>query len=123
MKSQPKIHVAIGVMVFGLTASIAFTADNAVIKNKLLSAQRQEIDTAITLRKINGLAIDDLQDQTEVSPGEHTLEIECIVRTFVGMGTVDLGKLKQFTLPLDAGRIYQLGAKLSPDGECTPTID
>lgn len=123
MKSQSKIRVAIGVFAIGLSATIAIGADNAIIKNKVMVEQRQEIDTAVTLKKINGLVIEDYQDQTEVSPGEHNLEIECVVRTFVGMGTVDLGKMKQFTLPLDTGRTYQLGAKLAPDGECTPTID
>lgn len=123
MKSHKKINVAISFLVFGLTATTARGADNAIIKNKIMGEQRQEIDTAVTLKKINDLAIDDLQDQTEVSPGEHTLEIECIVRTFVGMGTVDLGKMKQFTIAINAGRTYQLGAKFSPEGECTPTID
>ena len=106
-----------------LAANTSNAAENAIVKNKIISDQRKEVATAAALKKINGLEIEELQNQTEVSPGEHTLEIECVVRTFVGMGTVDLGKMKQFTLSLDAGRTYQLGAKISPDGECTPTID
>ena len=43
------------------------------------------------------------------------LEIECIVRAFVGMGAVDLGKIKHFTMAMDAGGTYQLSAILSPD--------
>ena len=106
-----------------LAANTSNAAENAIVKNKIISDQRKEVATAAALKKINGLEIEELQNQTEVSPGEHTLEIECVVRTFVGMGTADLGKMKQFTLSLDAGRTYQLGAKISPDGECTPTID
>lgn len=123
MNAQLKMKMLVAVVGSLLAASGTIAAENAVIKNKAMDEERKEIATAATLKKINGLEIEDLQTQTEVSAGEHTLEIECIVRTFVGMGTVDLGKLKQFTLPLDAGRTYQLGATISPDGECTPTVD
>lgn len=123
MNAQLKMKMLVAVVGSLLAASGTIAAENAVIKNKAMDEERKEIATAATLKKINGLEIEDLQTQTEVSAGEHTLEIECIVRTFVGMGTVDLGKMKQFTLPLDAGRTYQLGATISPDGECTPTVD
>lgn len=123
MNAQLKMKILVAVIGSMFVVSGATAADNAVIKNKVMDEQRKEIATAATLKKINGLEIEDDQTQTEVSPGEHTLEIECIVRTFVGMGTVDMGKMKQFTMNFDAGRTYQLGGKLEPDGECTPTID
>jgi hypothetical protein len=123
MNTQLKMQMLVAVIGSLFVAGGAMAAENAIIKNKAMDEARKEIATAATLKKINGLEIEDLQTQTEVSPGEHTLEIDCVVRTFVGMGTVDLGKMKQFTLPLDAGRTYQLGAKMSPDGECTPVID
>jgi hypothetical protein len=123
MNAQLKMKMlAVAIGSLFVTAS-ALSAENAVIKNKAMDEERKEVATAATLKKINGLEIEDLQIETAVSPGEHTLAIECVVRTFVGMGTVDLGKMKQVTLPLDAGRSYQLGADISPDGECTPTID
>jgi hypothetical protein len=123
MNAQLKTKMLVAVIGSLFFASGAIAAENAIIKNKAMTEERKEIATAATLKKINGLDIEDLQTETEVSPGEHTLAIECIVRTFVGMGTVDMGKMKQFTLLLDAGRTYQLGAEISPNGECTPTID
>ena len=123
MNAQLKMKMLVAVVGSAFLASSAMAAENAVIKNKVMDEARKEIATAATLKKINGLEIEDLQTQTEVSPGEHTLQIECVVRTFVGMGTVDLGKMKQFTMNFDPGRTYQLGGKLAPDGECTPTID
>jgi hypothetical protein len=123
MNAQLKMKMLVAVIGSLFVASGAIAAENAIVKNKAMDEERKEIATAATLKKINGLEIEELQNQTEVSPGEHTLAIECIVRTFVGMGTVDLGKMKQFTLPLDAGRTYQLGAEISPDGECSPTIN
>ena len=101
----------------------ATAADNATIKNKSFGERRKEIDAAVIVKKVNGLEMEADHAEIEVSAGERTLQLECIVRTFVGMGTVDIGKLKQITVPVEAGHTYQLGAKLSPDGECTPTID
>jgi hypothetical protein len=123
MKSQSKMNVAIGSILLGMSVVPAFAADNAVIKNKAFSERTKEVDTAVVVKKINDLDIEADQSETEVSPGERTLEVECVVRTFVGMGTVDIGKLKRFTLPLEAGKTYQLGGKITEDGECTPTID
>ena len=123
MNAPLRMNMLVAVIGSLFVAGGATAAENATIKNKAMDEARKEVATAATLKKINGLEIEELQSQTEVSPGEHTLEIECIVRTFVGMGTVDLGKMKQFTMAMDAGRTYQLGGKISPDGECTPTID
>ena len=110
-------------MLIAMTSFPVSAANYALIKNKVFDDRRKEIDTAVVVRKVNGLAMDENQDQVEVSPGEPTLEIECIVRTFVGMGTVDIGKLKQITVPIEAGHTYQLGAKLAPDGECIASVD
>ena len=123
MKSQSKKNVAIGFILLGTSVVPAFAADNAVIKNKSFGERIKEFDTAVAVKKINDLEMEADQREIEVSPGERTLEVECVVRTFVGMGTVDIGKLKQFTVPLEAGKTYQLGGKVADDGECTPTID
>jgi hypothetical protein len=96
--------------------------DNAIIKNKALDAQRKELDTTVYVTKVNDLELDEGQEQIEVSAGERALDIECIVRTFVGMGTVDVGKSTRMNVKLDAGRTYQLGARLTQEGECTPTL-
>ncbi len=122
MNIQPKINVVISFFLT-LASLTATAADNATIKNKSFNEHRKEIDAAVVVKKVNGLEMEADQSEVDVSAGERTLELECIVRTFVGMGTVDIGKLKQITVPLEAGHTYQLGAKLSPDGECTPTID
>ena len=123
MNIQSKISVVMSVVFLTLASFTATAADNATIKNKSFEERRKEIDAAVVVKKVNGLEMEADQSEIDVSAGERTLELECIVRTFVGMGTVDIGKLKQITVPLEAGHTYQLGAKLSPDGECTPTID
>ncbi len=123
MNTQLKKKMLVAVIGSMFLVGGVMAAENALIKNKAMDEERKEIATAATLKKVNGLDIEDDQMQTEVSPGEHTLAIECVVRTFVGMGTVDLGKMKQFTMNFDASRTYQLGATIEPDGECTPTID
>ena len=122
MNIQPKINVVISFFLT-LASLTATAADNATIKNKSFNEHRKEIDAAVVVKKVNGLEMEADQSEVDVSAGERTLELECIVRTFVGVGPVDIGKLKQITVPLEAGHTYQLGAKLSPDRECTPTID
>ena len=124
MNIQSKINVVMSFVFLTLASFTAAAADNVTIKNKSFEERRKEIDAAaVVVKKVNGLEMEADQSEIDVSAGERTLELECIVRTFVGMGTVDIGKLKQITIPLEAGHTYQLGAKLSPDGECTPTID
>ena len=120
---KAKISFVIGFVFLALASLTATAADNATIKNKSFDERRKEIDAAVVVKKVNGLEMEADHAEVDVSARERTLELECIVRTFVGMGTVDIGKLKQITAPLEAGHTYQLGAKLSPDGECTPTID
>ena len=122
MNIRSKINVVMSFVFLTLASFTAAAADNVTVKNKSFEERRKEID-AVVVKKVNGLEMEADQSEIDVSAGERTLELECIVRTFIGMGTVDIGKLKQITVPLEAGHAYQLGAKLSPDGECTPTID
>jgi hypothetical protein len=123
MKTRAKISFVIGCVFLTMVSSTATAVDNATIRNKSFDERRKEVDASVVVKKVNGLEMEADQSEVDVSAGERTLELECTVRTFVGMGTVDIGKLKQITVPLEAGHTYQLGAKLSPDGECTPTID
>lgn len=122
MKIESKINAWIGFILLGLASSWAMAGDNAIIKNKSLDAPRKELDTAVYVTKVNDLDMEEGQAEIEVTAGERTLDIECIVRTFVGMGSVDLGKSTRMNVKLEAGRTYQLGAKLTREGECTPTL-
>ncbi len=122
MKIESKINAWIGFILLGLASSWAMAGDNAIIKNKSLDAPRKELDTAVYVTKVNDLDMEEGQAEIEVTAGERTLDIECIVRTFVGMGSVDLGKSTRMNVKLEAGRTYQLGAKTTREGECTPTL-
>ncbi|MDQ3259220.1 MAG: hypothetical protein M3Q00_00300 [Pseudomonadota bacterium] len=114
--------VSISFILLGMGSSWATASDNAIIKNKSLDTQRKELDIAVYVTKVNDLDLEEGQEEIEVTAGERTLDIECIVRSFVGMGTLDLGKSTRMNVKLEAGRTYQLGAKLTKEGECTPTL-
>jgi hypothetical protein len=108
--------------VLGLVSPWVIAADQAVVKNKVFDSQHKELDTAVYVTKVNELDMEEGQDEIEVSPGNRILEVACIVRTFVGMGTVDLGKSTRMSVTLAAGRTYRLDAKLTKDGDCTPIL-
>ena len=122
MKKQLKINASIGFILLGVSSFSVAAGDNAIIKNKAIDERRKELDTAVYVTKVNDLDMEEGQSEIEVTAGERTLDIECIVRTFVGMGTVDLGKATRMNVKLEAGRTYQLGAKLTQEGECTPIL-
>ncbi len=123
MKKQLKINASIGFILLGLSLVSSAASDNAIIKNKAIDEKRKELDTAVYVTKVNDLDMEEGQSEIEVTAGDRTLDIECVVRTFVGMGTVDLGKSSRINVTLEPGRTYQLGAKLTKDGECTPTLN
>jgi hypothetical protein len=123
MEKQLKINASIGVVLLGLSVVSPAANDNAIIKNKAIAPQHKELDTAVYVTKVNDLDLEEGQSEIEVTAGERTLDVECVVRTFVGMGTVDLGKSSRINVTLEPGRTYQLGAKLTREGECTPTLN
>jgi hypothetical protein len=123
MEKQLKINASIGFVLLGLSIVSLAANDNAIVKNKAIDPQHKELDTAVYVTKVNDLDMEEGQSEIEVTAGERTLDIECVVRTFVGMGTVDLGKSSRINVTLEPGRTYQLGAKLTQDGECTPTLN
>lgn len=123
MKKQLKINASIGFILLGLSLVSSAASDNAIIKNKAIDEKRKELDTAVYVTKVNDLDMEEGQSEIEVTAGDRTLDIECVVRTFVGMGTVDLSKSSRINVTLEPGRTYQLGAKLTKDGECTPTLN
>lgn len=122
MKIQSTINASLCFILLAWASASAPAADHAIIKNKVLDAQRKELDTAVYVTKVNDLGMEEGQAEIEVSAGERTLDIYCIVRTFVGMGTVDIGKSTRMIVKLDAERTYRLDAKLSAEGDCTPTL-
>lgn len=122
MKIQLKIKASICFILLGASSPWTVAGDNATIKNKPLDAERKELATSVYVTKVNDLEIEQGQSEIEVTAGERALDIECIVRTFVGMGTVDIGKSTRMNVQLEAGRKYQLDAKLTPEGECTPVL-
>jgi hypothetical protein len=123
MEKQLKTSASIGALLLGLSFVSLAANDNAIIKNKAIDQQHKELDTAVYVTKVNDLDLEEGQSEIEVTAGERTLDVECVVRTFVGMGTVDLGKSSRINVKLEPGRTYQLGAKLTQEGECTPTIN
>lgn len=106
----------------GFMSPWVIASDSAIIKNKIFASQHKELDTAVYVTKVNDLNMEEGQDEIEVSAGDRTLEVACVVRTFVGMGTVDLGKSTRMNVNLKAGRTYQLDAKLNKESDCTPIL-
>ena len=104
-------------------ANLVHSADEpAVIKHKLLNEESRDTDASVVVRRINNTPITETANQTITPAGEQLLELECLVRLFVGMGTVDFSKVSQMAVKLDIGKTYQLGAIVTPQGDCEPTI-
>jgi hypothetical protein len=107
------------------SAPSSWSANSATIKNKVLAviSKDNQQDAAVTVRKIGAKELPPDQAAVEATPGEQRLEVECLSRTFVGMGTMDIAKTVQMTVKLEPGKTYQLGARLTKRGDCMPTME
>lgn len=95
----------------------------ALIKHKLMNEKNHDTDASVVVARVNNQPIIATADQTNVPAGEQSLEVECLVKLYVGMGTVDFSKVSRMDVKLEAGKTYQLGATLTAKGDCTPTIE
>lgn len=107
---------------YAAATAIQGADSNAVIKHKLMDENSHHDDASVVVTRVNNEPVTDNVNQTDAPAGEQSLEVECVVRLFVGMGTVDFSKLTRMAVKLEAGRTYQLGTKLTTQGDCTPTI-
>lgn len=107
---------------FLTTTSIQGANDVAVIKHKLINEESRDTDASVVVKRINNTPIAEIADRTMTPAGEQLLEVECLVRLFVGMGTVDFSNVTQMGVKLEDGKTYQLGAIITATGGCQPTI-
>ncbi len=112
-----------------LLTFVAFAAQAddkpAIVKNKEFSLddKKKEVDAAVAVEALNGKPVTLEVAEVEVPPGEQEIEVHCTSRLFVGMGTVDFGKSVRMAYKFEPGKVYRLGARVDPRGDCVPTLD
>lgn len=107
-----------------LGASMAGAAEDGFILNRAFTVgDGKEVDAAVRVLKLDSVAVRASLPKVRTPAGTHVLEVLCTARVFAGMGTVDFGSRSVMTIEVEAGRTYQLGARYSVRGDCTPVLE
>jgi hypothetical protein len=108
--------LALGVYAGPAAADQARAADAAIIKN---SPQVPDSNPKeVTLTKLDGGLVDVNQEEIAVPPGEHELEVLCVIRQQAGMGQAAQRSKTRLTLKAEPRHTYQLNGKLEGKDKC-----
>ena len=80
------------------------------------------VDLAVTTVSIDSVPVTEEKPQVRVNAGVRAIEVSCSTRVFGGMGRVDLNFKTTVTVDLEVGRVYQLDAQVTEQGNCTPQL-
>lgn len=83
----------------------------------------REVDAAVRVLAIDSAPVSASLSEVPSSAGRHVIEVSCTARVFAGMGTIDFDSRSAMAVELAAGRSYQLGARYSVRGDCTPVLE
>ena len=80
------------------------------------------IDLAVATVSVDSVPVAQDKPQVQVSSGVRAIEVLCSTRVFAGMGRVDLNFKTTVSVDLEVGRVYQLDAQVTEQGDCTPQL-
>ena len=80
------------------------------------------VDLAITTISVDSVPVTGEKPQVQVNAGVRAIEVLCSTHVFAGMGRVDLNFKTTVTFDFEAGRVYQLDAQVTEQGDCTPQL-
>ena len=80
------------------------------------------VDLAVTTVSVDSVPVAQDKPQVQVSSGVRAIEVSCSTRVFAGMGRVDLNFKTTVSVDLEVGRVYQLDAQVTEQGDCTPQL-
>ena len=80
------------------------------------------VDLAVTTVSIDSVPVTLDAPQVLVDAGVRDIGVLCATRVFAGMGRVDLNFKTTVSVDLEVGRVYQLDAQVTEQGDCTPQL-
>ena len=93
-----------------------------IVNRAFVGSTGAGVDLAVTTVSIDSVPVAGEKPQVQVSAGVRAIEVLCATRVFAGMGRVDLNFKTTVTVDLEAGRVYQLDAQVTEQGDCTPQL-
>ena len=115
--------LAISIFAVLFAASPSNADQTATILNRaFVGSTGAGVDLAITTVSIDSVPVTEEKPQVQVSAGVRAIEVLCSTHVFAGMGRVDLNFKTTVTVNLEAGRVYQLDAEVTEQGDCTPQL-
>ena len=107
-----------------LCTTMSQAEEVAVIVNRAFAAHGgKEVDAAVRVLAVDSVPVSAMQSRLLLSGEAHVIDVLCTARVFVGMGTVDFDSQSRMTIRVATGRTYQLNARASVQGECTPVLE
>jgi len=111
--------------IFAVTfaAGLSHADQTATILNRaFVGSTGSGIDLAVTTVSIDSVPVTQDTPQVRVDAGVRDIEVLCATRVFAGMGRVDLNFTTTVSVDLEVGRVYQLDAQVTEQGDCTPQL-
>ena len=116
-------RLAAWIFASAFVTTLAHTDQTATILNRAFAGSTGAgVDLAITTVSVDSVPVTEEKPQVQVSAGVRAIEVLCSTHVFAGMGRVDLNFKTTVTVNLEAGRVYQLDAEGTEQGDCTPRL-
>jgi len=93
-----------------------------ILNRAFVGSTGSGIDLAVTTVSIDSVPVTQDTPHVLVDAGVRDIEVLCATRVFAGMGRVDLNFKTTVSVDLEVGRVYQLDAQVTEQGDCTPQL-
>ena len=115
---------AAGLIMAAIIAAPAKAQEDAVIRNLAFSrVDGADVGAEASVVAVDGLPVGKTSAEVRLPAGMRSIEVNCAASVFAGMGRVRLEHKSVLTSQIEAGRIYQLQARVSAQGDCTPVLE
>ena len=115
---------ATGLIMAVIIAAPAMAQEDALIRNLAFSrVDGADVGAEASVVAVDGVPVGETSTEIRLPAGMRSIEVNCAASVFAGMGRVRLEHKSVLTSQIEAGKIYQLQARVSAQGDCTPVLE
>ncbi len=115
---------AAGLIMAAIIAAPATAQEDALIRNLAFSrVDGADVGAEASVVAVDGVPVGEISTEIRLPAGMRSIEVNCGASVFAGMGRVRLEHKSVLTSRIEAGKIYQLQARVSAQGDCTPVLE
>ena len=115
---------ATGLIMAVIIAAPAMAQEDALIRNLAFSrVDGADVGAEASVVAVDGVPVGETSTEIRLPAGMRSIEVNCAASVFAGMGRVRLEHKSVLKSQIEAGKIYQLQARVSAQGDCTPVLE